>query len=154
MFTTTTANSGKSTSLQHHYNIIKHPWTHVYVNVSLQLQWTPLDPCLCERVVTTPVNTPGPMPVWTCRYNSHTHSQSRPFASGVSLQLQWTPLNLCLHDLSLVLEKPWTHIQISVPSQCIKSNPDAFPYNRSSQCSTTGVTKAVVCVILSVELCI
>ena len=31
---------------------------------------------------------------------------------------------------------------------------DSLSYFRSSQCSTTGVTKAVVCVILSVGWCI
>ena len=42
----------------------------------------------------------------------------------------------------------YTHLHISFPPSLVEL------FSRSSQCSTTGVTKAVVCVILSVGWCI
>ena len=61
-------------------------------------------------------------------------------------------------DLSSPLPYIWRHITVNINVVCVaKNNWSAFLFrsiSRSSHCSTTGVTKAVVCVIQSVGWCI
>ena len=58
--------------------------------------------------------------------------------------LEWIEILFCFQELGSYLRYRHRHI----------SRHRTGPISRFSQCSTTGVTKAVVCVILSVGWCI